>query len=154
MKIKRFNESNSIDIFSDVSILEDILLEYTDLGLEYKIELVVFIDYQNLGLVPAKKFHSYTNYNDLLDDNPDYKEDKWIKSYVVSFNKLNSENEIFASDQQRSDDRKMFRKPSKQLFDFFSLIEETQHRIEDMGYRFGLSSSKHGEYSFIILENK
>ena len=38
--IKRYNESNEEDIFSDESILHDILSEYSDIGAKYTLDLM------------------------------------------------------------------------------------------------------------------
>lgn len=154
--LKKFNESKEVDIFSDESILNDILLEYVDCGVRYVLKPKAFKVWDGQDFMPIGD-KVYFN-GDIFNDPSVY------KGYQISFSKFFKEG-YYATDVQRGENQKIFGKPSDDLYKFFEITKEVQYRIESMGYIFLLSTHNSramvgssieldGEFDFMIIENK
>ena len=147
--LKKYNESNEVDIFSDESILHDILLEYVDCGAKYTLEYKAFKNWDNEDFIPVKEFGNASAFG--LEEWSEISPDLY-KGYQVSFTKFFKDG-YYAVDV-RGDNQKIFGKPNDNLYKFFEITKEVQYRIESMGYIFLLSTHKNGWFDFMIIENK
>lgn len=147
--LRKFNESKEIDIFSDESILHDILLEYSDMLVKYSLKKKVFILHDDEYFMPIGPGGDgdWTNMNGVTWK-PEYH-----KGYQVSFEEF-YKNGYSANDIQRGDNRRVFGKPNDNFYKFFEITKDVQYRIESMGYIFLLSTHKNAEFDFMIIENK
>lgn len=142
--IKRYNESNEEDIFSDESILHDILSEYLECNAKYTLKYKAFKIFDGQDFMPVG--------GDLPKGFGTIKSDLY-KGIQVSFSEFFKDG-YFATDIQRGDNQRVFGVPNNNLYKFFEITKDVQYRIESMGYIFLLSTHKNGEFDFMIIENK
>jgi len=150
--LKRYNESNEEDIFSDESLLRDILSEYVECNITYALRAKAFKLWDGENFMPIGSDRVYFN-GEIFNDPLIY------KGYQVSFseffnNGYRFNNGYCAVDVQRGENQKVFGVPKNNLYRFFEITKEIQYRIESMGYIFLLSTHKNGKLDFMIIENK
>jgi hypothetical protein len=141
--LKKFNESKEEDIFTDESLLHDILLEYAECNLTYKIKYKAFSLYENEYFMPV---------GDLPKGFGTIKQNL-NRGFQISFSEIFKDG-YSATDVQRGENQRFFGKPNNNLYKFFEITKDVQYRIESMGYIFLLSTHKNGEFDFMIIENK
>lgn len=154
--LRKFNESNEEDIFTDESLLHDILSEYVDCGVEYRITYKAFGRWDNnddnnfipIGPSTLGNFNTDTNTKNYFGGTPTAH-----KGYQITFEELYKDG-YSATDVQRGYNQKVFGKPNNNLYKFFEITKDVQYRIESMGYIFLLSTHKNAEFDFMIIENK
>jgi len=149
--LKKFNESNEEDIFSDESILHDILSEYVECDAKYTLKYKAFKIFDGQDFMPVG--------NELTKGFVNIPANYWEsqpnlhKGIQVSFSEFFKDG-YFATDIQRGDNQRVFGVPNNNLYKFFEITKDVQYRIESMGYFFLLSTHKNGEFDFMIIENK
>jgi hypothetical protein len=143
--LKKFNESASVDFLSE-SELKEILLEFSDLDLTYTIKYKSFKLHDN-WFMPVREFRNSSEW-DSYNEQGDFH-----KGYQVSFGEFYKDG-YSATDVQRGDNQRVFGVPTEKMYKFFELVKEVQYTIESMGYLFLLSTHRHGEFDFMIIENK
>jgi hypothetical protein len=140
--LKKYNESKEDDIFSDESILHDILLEYVECGAKYTIKPKSFKIFDiGVDFIPIA-------FNGDISNDPSI-----YKGCQISFTKFFNDG-YYATDVQRGENQKLFSVPKNNLYRFFEITKDVQYRIESMGYIFLLSTHKDTEFDFMIIENK
>lgn len=142
--LKKYNESKDEDIFSDESLLHDILSEYAECNTKYNIKYKAFKLWEDQYFMPVggELPKGFGNIKSDLN-----------KGYQVSFTEFFN-NGYSATDVQRGDNQRVFGTPNNNLYRFFEITKDVQYRIESMGYIFLLSTHKNGEFDFMIIENK
>lgn len=143
--LKKFNESKEEDIFTDESLLHDILSEYVECAVKYTIKPKAFKLWDE-NFMPISNDKVYFN-GEIFSNESIY------KGYQISFEEFYKDG-YFATDVQRGDNQRVFGKPNNNLYKFFEITKDVQYRIESMGYTFLLSTHKNGEFDFMIIENK
>jgi hypothetical protein len=141
--IKKYNESKSHD-FIDKEYLDDILIEFSDLGLNYTIKYKAFKIFDDENFMPVG--------GELPEGFGNIKQELY-RGYQVSFPEFYKDG-YFATDIQRGENQRIFARPNDKFYKFFRLVSEVQSRIESMGFIFLLSTHKHAEFDFMIIENK
>lgn len=144
--LKKFNESIEEDIFTDESLLHDILLEYAECNVKYTIKPKGFKLWDGENFMPISNDKVYFN-GEIFNDESIY------KGYQVSFEEFYKDG-YSATDIQRGENQRVFGKPNNNLYRFFEITKEVQYRVESMGYIFLLSTHKNAEFDFMIIENK
>lgn len=161
MKIKKFNESLDNDIFEDESILDDILLEYSDEGFKWSKLYKHYRVYNPYGsgewLMPVKSFENRnsnrfygTETNDVFDKSQESFPDNTVRVYQIEFAEVYED--ILATNKQRGDNIRNFQIPTEKIYKFFEITKEIQKRFESMGYVFMLSTHKNAEFDLLISE--
>jgi hypothetical protein len=148
--LKKYNESNEDDIFTDESLLHDILLEYVDCQAKYTIKYKSFILMDGYYFIPVSAAGGESSLE--LKNFQNLKPSAY-KGYQISFSSYENENRYVATDIQ-GPNKKVFCKPNNNLYKFFDITKDVQYRIESMGYIFLLSTHKNYEFDFMIIENK
>lgn len=143
--LKRYNESKEEDIFSDESILKDILSEYVECDVKYTIKPKAFRIFDNKDFMPIDIDNPFNG--DISNDPSIY------KGCQISFTKFFNDG-YYATDVQRGENQKLFSVPKNNLYRFFEITKDVQYRVESMGYIFLLSTHKDAEFDFMIIENK
>lgn len=159
MRIKRFNEQITDDLFEDEDLLDDILLEYVHEGFKYTKLYKLYKDYNdgNDWLLPVKTFESRKSdgffghsTGDVFDKSQDFFPSDAIRAYQIEFPEIYKN--VLATDKQRGDNIRSFQTPTKDLYNFFHVTKEIQERIEHMGYKFVLSVHTYAEFDLLIIE--
>lgn len=163
MKYLKKYEANTIDSsdFEDflcedfLNNLKDLLLEYTDIDLDYIIKLKSFVKYAHTvdSYMPIdnNNVREPFNFKDIIKHkNDDVR--NFVSGYQISFKKLFKGTD--ASDTQRGDNRKVFAIPNNKLYQFFDITKNIQESIESMGYIFMLSTHTFGEFDLMIIDDK
>ena len=145
MRIKKFNESVSDDIFDDEQNLKYILTEFSDIGFDYDIKYTLFYKKTDgqldwLGDIKEKSFSKY------LGKNAQYPP---VCGYIIQFEDL-LEAEVATT--YISSGRQGFSIPNDRFYLFHDKLKHIQGVIERMGYIFSININKSGNYQFLILE--
>lgn len=156
--LKKYNESNDYSISDDfmtddfMNTLNDILLEYNDNDISYTFRMIFFRKHSG-GYLPIKTF--IPNGNNQFDFEKIKQENTFsdVIGYQICF-KETLTSDLFASNIQRGDNRKLFLKPNKEIYNFFEITKEIQYIIESMGYIFLLSTSQEGEFDIMVINDK
>jgi hypothetical protein len=141
MKIRKFNESVSDDIFDDEQNLEYILTEFSDIGFNYDIKYTLFYKKPNgqLDWLGDKKENDFSKYRGINEQ---------VCGYIIQFEDL-LESEIATT---YNDKRQGFSIPDDRYYLFQDKIKYLQGVIERMGYIFSINTRDSGNYQFMILE--
>ena len=145
MKIRKFNESVSDDIFDDEQNLEYILTEFSDIGFNYDIKYTLFYKKTDgqldwLGDIKEKDFSKYRGKTEQTYPP--------ICGYIIQFEDL-LESEVATV---YNDKRQGFSIPDDRYYLFQDKIKYLQGVIERMGYIFSINTRDSGNYQFMILE--
>jgi hypothetical protein len=149
--MKKFTESLQNSIFDDVDLLKNLLVDYNDIGLNYRIQYQLQKESDN-NLYPVKISDTedfnlqFTSGNKVNF----YKADDYVKAYIIRFKEMS---DILTSDYQRGDDRRGFFIPPDKIYRFFEITEDIQNKIESFGYTFTLST-RDSEFDIMILDGK
>lgn len=149
--MKKFTESLQNSIFDDVDLLKNLLVDYNDIGLNYRIQYQLQKESDN-NLYPIKISDSelfnisqpFYNFYEIKET------DGFVKAYIIRFKEMS---DILTSDYQRGDDRRGFFIPPSKMYRFFEITEDIQNKIESFGYTFILST-RDSEFDIMILDGK
>ena len=147
--LKKYNENTKDnDIFSDESILHDILSEYVECHVKYSLTYKIFrlLDEYFIPVRSDIKFSGLPLYDNKAPGNTNR------KGCQVKFTEFFSEEGYYATDVPRGENQRLFGIPGNNLYRFFEITKEVQYRLESMGYIFLLSTHKNGEFDFMIIE--
>jgi hypothetical protein len=145
MRIKKFNESVSDDIFDDEQNLKYILTEFSDIGFDYDIKYTLFYKKTDgqldwLGDIKEKDFSKYRGKTEHTYTP--------ICGYIIQFEDL-LESEVATT---YNDKRQGFSIPNDRFYLFHDKLKHIQGVIERMGYIFSINTNTSGNYQFMILE--
>jgi hypothetical protein len=149
--MKKFTESLNNSIFSDVDLLENLLVEYKDIGLNYTIwyQLQKQMD-GNLFPVKISDTHLFNSTQPSYNFYEIKESSNFVKSYIIRFKEMS---DILTSDYQRGDNRRGFFIPPDKMYRFFEITEDIQNKIEAFGYTFTIST-RDSEFDIMILDGK
>lgn len=168
--MRKFSESidnyfsgASENIFKDVSLLKDILIEFEDIGMKYDV-LYNLQKYHHDDMMSVKGPSKTNNCWDLetgeirstgstgitISNSSDY-----VKCYIIQFEEYAFD--TFVSDAQRTGSH--YGTPDKKFYDFIGIMKDVQYRIESMGHTLTLcgnltDTSSDGGIKIMILEGK
>ena len=149
MRIKKFNENLSDDIFDDVDNLKYILTEFSDIGFNYDIKHTLFYTKPNgqldwIGNLDVDNFSKYRGINEQ------------VCAYLIQFEEL-FEDEVATINSFNGNHylgRLGFSILDDRYFLFQEKIKYIKGVIERMGYVFSMSIRQSGYFEFLILEKK
>jgi len=146
MRMRKFTESISNDIFEDEDKLRFLLTEFGDYNLTYTI-----------------KYHLQRHWN-LEDETGDLYA---VRTSDISFDDLYQQHEdrtgagnirgikgyykVLTADQQRNG--KVFGIPTSKTYGFMEVAQDVQHKVEQLGHTFALAM-KDSEFDIMILQGK
>ena len=156
MRMRKFTESLSNDIFEDEDKLKFLLTEFGDHALTYKIHYHLQrhwnLEYETGELYAVRT--SDKSFDDLYQQHEyntaeSIKDQKgYYKAYIIRFKETYN---ILTSDQQRNG--RAFGIPTDKTYGFMEVAQDVQHKVEQLGHTFALSI-RDGEFYIMILQGK
>jgi hypothetical protein len=151
MRMRKFTESLSNDIFEDEDKLKFLLTEFGDHDLTYKIHYHLQRHW-NLEDETGELYAVRTS-DKSFDDLYQQHEDRtgagnirdikgYYKAYIIS---------ILTSDQQRNG--RAFGIPTSKTYGFMEVAQDVQHKVEQLGHTFALAM-RDSEFDIMILQGK
>ena len=157
MRMRKFTESISNDIFEDEDKLRFLLTEFGDYNLTYTIKYHLQRHW-NLEDETGDLYAVRTS-DISFDDLYQQHEDRtgagnirgikgYYKAYIIRFKETY---DILTADQQRKG--KVFGIPTSKTYGFMEVAQDVQHKVEQLGHTFVLAM-KDSEFDIMILQGK
>ncbi len=157
MRMRKFTESISNDIFEDEDKLRFLLTEFGDYNLTYTIKYHLQRHW-NLEDETGDLYAVRTS-DISFDDLYQQHEDRtgagnirgikgYYKAYIIRFKETY---DILTADQQRNG--KVFGIPTSKTYGFMEVAQDVQHKVEQLGHTFALAM-KDSEFDIMILQGK
>lgn len=157
MRMRKFTESLSNDIFEDEDKLKFLLTEFGDYNLTYTINYHLQrrwnLEDESGDLYAVRT--SDKSFDDLYQEHEDrtaagnIKDIKgYYKGYIIRFRETY---DILTADQQRNG--RAFGIPTSKTYGFMEVAQDVQHKVEQLGHTFALAM-RDGEFDIMILQGK
>jgi len=156
MRMRKFTESLSNDIFEDEDKLKFLLTEFGDHNLTYTINYHLQRHW-NLEDESGELYAVRTSdrsFDDLYQQHEYGTAAKieglkgYYKGYIIRFRETY---DILTADQQRTG--RAYGIPTSKTYGFMEVAQDVQHKVEQLGHTFALAM-RDGEFDIMILQGK